>query len=832
MKNFFLLISCLCLFSGLVAAQSTPLTSPYVVKGTVADSVSGKPVPFATVALLAPDSKPLGGTPITGATTDEQGAFAIPKVSVGTYRLLVSSVGYRSKTIEKVLVSADLPAVNMGKLLLSPDTKTLNQVDVVGQKALMEDKGDRLVYNAEKDISNAGGTAADVLRKVPMLTVDLSGNVQMRGSGNIKVLINGKPSAMMARNLADALRQMPANTIKAIEVITSPGAKYDAEGSAGVINIITKKALQGFNGSINAAAGDFDRAYRSLGTNLNLRTKKFGAALSLNTNQFRQISRSETSRTTLLDNRPVNILNQQSASANTSTVGNGELSLDYDIDSTNRLNAAATVWGGDFPNNSVTMNRLTAPDGTLLQQFRNDVQFKNPYGNGQIDFGYTKTLAQKKGVDGRGEFSVLTQYSRMPDNYFYDTDRYGSSSPTEYNQLIYRQHSSNYSRNKEYTFQTDYSQPFTIRTQRDTTNIKLDVGAKAILRDIGSEFRVEQSADGAGALIPDPSLSNDFAYTQRVYSGYTALTISNRHKWNLNAGARYERTVIDGDFKTTQTQLASRYTNLIPSVTLSKGIGIHTVKVSYTQRIQRPQIWNLNPWVNQSDPKNIVTGNPDLNPELSHATELAHSLTTKKGISINSALYWRQTNNAIEYLATVDTSGVALTKPQNIGQRGIYGLNVNLSGEIVKKLTLNVGTEIQYLDLRSPALGQQNAGWIGSLNTNLTYKLDKAVTLQFNSYFNTGWVTLQGRSSGWQYYQVSAKREFWDKKASLSLRVTNPLARDVRQTQTQAAPTFTAQSTSYYVNRQVQLAFEWRFGQMSSGGKQSRKISNDDKGGR
>ncbi|MBC8155026.1 MAG: TonB-dependent receptor, partial [Bacteroidetes bacterium] len=431
MKNFCLIV--LLLPASLAVRAQTgsvvpPADSTFALKGSVADSTAGKPVAFATVALLTSDGKIKDG-----ATTDESGGFAFAKVVAGTYKLTVSFVGYRPKTTAPVVVKArdsTNSVVDVGRILITTDAKTLAQVDVVAQKALMEDKGDRLVYNAEKDISNAGGTAADVLRKVPMLTVDISGNVQMRGSSNIKVLINGKPSAMMARNLADALRQMPANTIKSIEVITSPGAKYDAEGSAGVINIITKKALQGFNGSVTAAAADFDRPYRSLGTNLNLRKKKFGAALSLNTNQFGQISRSETSRTTLVDGRPVNSFLQESSSANTSTVGNGELSLDYDIDTTNRLNAAATGWGGDFPSNSVTMNRLLAPDGTLLQEFRNDIRFRNPYGNSQVDLGYTRTLAQKKDVDGRGEFSVLTQYSRMPDNYFYDTDRYGSSSPT------------------------------------------------------------------------------------------------------------------------------------------------------------------------------------------------------------------------------------------------------------------------------------------------------------------------------------------------------------------------------------------------------------------
>jgi outer membrane receptor protein involved in Fe transport len=823
MKNlfFFLFFTFLCI--SITVAQSVKLGK---LTGFLADSTTAKPVPFATVALI--DNQPGNSEKlITGTTTDGAGAFVMPGIPLGQYRLRFSFVGYRTKTLP-VAITTETPGQDLGVIKLAPEGKNLGEVTITAQKALIEDKGDRLVYNAEKDISNAGGTAADVLRKVPMLTVDVSGNVKMRGSGNIKVLINGKPSAMMARNLADALKQMPANTIKSVEVITSPGAKYDAEGSAGIINIITKKALQGFNGSVNAAAGDFDRVYRSVGTNLSLRKKKIGASISLNTNQFQQIMSNTMTRTTLVDGRPVNTLSQQSLSDNTATAGNGQMSIDYDPDSLNRINFSADVWGGDFPNNSQITNRLTATDGTILQQFRTDAQFRNPYGNGQLDLGYTKTFLKKPGINDSREFSVLMQYSRMPDNYFYNTDRYSTTET-----LLFRQRSTNYSRNKEFTFQTDYTHPFIVRSPRDTTTIKLDIGAKAISRDIGSEFRVDESADGSSAFVPNAALSNDFGYTQRVISGYTALSFSNRHKWNLNAGARLEQTLITGDFKTTQTQLDTRYRNLIPSVTLSKGIGISTLKISYTQRIQRPQIWNLNPWVNQSDPKNIVTGNPYLNPELSHATELGHNLNTKAGISINSALYWRQTNNSIEYLSTVDANGVSTTSPQNVGKSGVYGLNVNLSGEIVKKLNVNIGTEIQYVDIRSVALGQQNTGWVGSLNTNFTYKITPITTLQVNSYVSTGDVSLQRKNSGWYFYQVSGKREFWDKKASLTLRVTNPFGRDVVMTSKQNAPTFTTVSTMNYVNRQVQLAFEWRFGQMSSGGgKESKKIRNDDRGGR
>lgn len=810
MKHLFTLL----LLSVWATSAYAQATHPGKLTGSLTDSTTTKPVPFATVALMD------GVRLVTGTTTDGAGAFVLPNIPVGSYTLTLSFVGYRTKQIP-VTLTADQPVRQLGSILLMTEGKTLGEVAVVGQKALVEDKGDRLVYNAEKDISNAGGTAADVLRKVPTLSVDLDGNVQMRGNGNIKVLVNGKPSAMMARNLADALRQMPANVIKSIEVITSPGAKYDAEGSAGVINIITKKALEGFNGSVNATAGNFNRG---LGTNLNLKRKKFGFSLSANGYQFRNIRENQSTRTTLMPvsdgpSQPLNILTQSSQADNTGTGGYGEMSADYDPDSTSHINFAANVWGGSYPNNNSVFNRLTSPAGDVLQAFRNDIRFINPYGNGQLDLGYTKTF-KKPGQ----ELSVLTQFSRMPDNYFYDTDRYSLSDV-----LTYRQHSTNYSSNKEYTAQADYTHPFTIKGARDTTNIKLEVGLKTILRDIGSEYRVTQSLDGQSALLPDSIQSNDFNYIQKVYSGYTSLRLDTKRHWNLNAGARFEHTAIQSDFVTSKTKLFSQYNNLIPSVTLSKTVKTNTFKVSYTQRIQRPLVWYLNPWLNQSDPKNIQTGNPLLNPELSHATELAYSLSAKSGLSINTSLYWRLTNNAIEYLATVDAAGVSLTKPQNIGQRKAYGLNVNVSSQPNKNWSLNGGGDLRYVDLRSPALNQRNSGLVWNLNLNTSYKLPRNYTVQANGNYNSGWISLQGTNTGFYWHSISAKREILDKKASLTLGLNNPFYRGIEQISRQSAPTFEAESRFYMIRRSVRLTFEWRFGQMSTGGKKGKKISNDDK---
>ncbi|RDC63470.1 TonB-dependent receptor domain-containing protein [Adhaeribacter pallidiroseus] len=809
MKTLFTLV--ILLFSvHLLHAQAA---HPGKITGLLTDSVTAKPIAFANAALQQENKL------ITGATTDAAGAFVIANVPLGKYQLVLSFVGYKSKTLP-VILTPEKTELDLSGVKLSPDTKILSGITVTGQKALVEDKGDRLVYNAEKDISNAGGTAADVLRKVPTLTVDLDGNVQMRGNSNLKILINGKPSAMMARNLADALRQMPANVIKSVEVITSPGAKYDAEGSAGVINIITKKGLQGFNGSTNITAGNYNR---SVGTNLNLKKKKIGLTLSANGYQYRNQWEIQSTRTTLFNNNPVNILNQSSKADNTGTGGYGEMSFDYDPDSLSRINFSANVWGGNYPNNSTLLNRLTNPAGQELQAFRNDRRFRNPYGNGQLDLGYTKNFKKPD-----QEFAFLTQFSRMPDNYFYDTDSYSMAEL-----LTYRQHSSNYSRNKEYTVQTDYTHPFTLKSRRDTASIKLEVGAKGILRDIGSEYRVEESVDGAGELIPNPLLSNDFNYKQQVTSGYTALRVDTKRKWGLNIGARLEHTDIEGDFVTNQTKIKNQYNNIIPSITISKGIKTQTIKVSYTQRIQRPLIWYLNPWLNASDTLNVNTGNPYLKPELNHATELGYNLNTKKGLSLNSALYWRFTDNAIEYLTIVDVSGVSFSKPQNIATRQTYGLNLNLSGQPNKNWNLNGGTDIRFVDLRSPAQNQRNDGFIWNLNFNSTYKLPKDYSIQANGNFGSGWISLQGTNSGYYWYGFAGKREFWDKKASLTLGLNNPFKRAIHQTGRQEASTFISDYSSIYVNRSARLTFEWRFGQMNTGGgKQTKKINNDDKGGR
>lgn len=802
------------------AFAQTPSTGK--LTGTVADSTTRQPISYVTIAVStsAVSTSATGARKILlGGTADDKGAFVLDNIPAGVYQITLSFVGYRTRIIPNVAIVPANGPVDLGTVLLAPDTKSLNEVVVTARKALVEDKGDKLVYNADVDATNTGGTAVDVLRKVPMLTVDLEGNVKMRGSSNIRVLVNGKPSSIMARNLADALKQMPANIIKSVEVITSPGAKYDAEGSAGVINIITKKQLQGTNGTINATVGNFNN---SLGGNVSVKQGKVGLSASGNVYTYRNIMEMGQSRTTLVDGQPVSELSQRSTADNTGMGGHSELSLDYDPDSLNRLNFSVNAWGGNFPNNSQLGSRLVSTSGQVIQDFRRDIAFRNPYGNAEFNLGWTRSFTKP----GK-EFSVLSQYSYMPDNYYYTINQFDRASerPT------FLEQTTNLSRNNEFTFQSDFANPYKLR---DSANLKVEFGAKTIQRFIGSESTTNLSLTGLEQDYAfDTARSNEFKYIQRVFAGYSSLKFDTKNKWALSAGLRLEHTRIDGDFITQRFQFNSQYTNLVPSFTVAKKVAKkHTFKLAYNQRISRPLIWYLNPFRNVSDPRNIQTGNPFLRPELTHATEVSYSTFGENGFSLNTSLFWRQTNNAIEWLSTVDAAGVAVTSPQNIGRNASYGANLSLSMQPNKRIDLSLNTDLTYVMLSSVALGQRNSGWVMGVGPNLTYKLPKDVSVQVMGQYNTGWISLQSTNTGWYFYGLSGKKEFWNKKASLTLNVTNPFNRWNLMRGESSAPSFDASNQFRLVNRSARLTFSYRFGQMSSGGKQSRKISNDDgKGG-
>lgn len=808
--KYFILLLGLGISSAPAWAQVTPapLQNTSVAKGngkisgTVIDATTKEPIAFATVALLhETENKPLDG-----AMCDEKGRFSIQKISDGTYRLSISFLGYEARTLSNLSISSgDKPTIDLGEILLQSTVKNLQEVEVVGQKDLVEDKVDRLVYNAEKDISNTGGTATEVLQKVPLLTVDLDGNVQLRGNSNVRVLINNKPSTIMAGSIAEALRQIPADMIKSVEVITSPSAKYDAEGTAGIVNIITKKNnMQGISGSVNLTGGNRNS---NVNTNVNLRRKKFGLNASVGGNMWRSRGKAETTRT---DNSQNQLL-QNSANRNRNISGFTQLGFDYDLNPKNLFAGSIRVSNGNWRNESGLNSRYFASE-SLLRQNARDIVYSNNNLGVDLNLDYTHIFKPQQ------ELAILGLYSSNFRDNNYNLDELNE------NRLIeYREKSLNDNRNEELTFQADYTHPFQNKSL-------LEAGAKTILRRAGSDYEVFADPDLTGNYQLLPALSNKFDYDQDVAAAYLAYGFKLGQKTNFKMGSRYEHTFINGNFISSDTSLKTDYGNFIPSLSVSYNLKqSQTLKFNYSRRIQRPQIFFLNPFVNQSDTFNISYGNPNLDAELTDSYEIGYS-TYFKALTLNGSLYWRQTDNAIESVREVAPNGVATTTYRNIAQNKTYGLSLFGNVTLFKNGNISGTVNVYRTELRSPSLNATNESWMGNMNLNASWMFRNGFSAQFFGNLNSPRVQLQGKSSSWRFYSFAVKKEILEKKGSITLNIDNPFGSTLKFKSDFRTDNAYQNSVSQFYNRAFRISINYNFGKLEQNKQPRRRraIRNDD----
>nr|WP_199083174.1 carboxypeptidase-like regulatory domain-containing protein [Pedobacter sp. ASV19] len=404
------------------------------ITALIIDSATKKPVDYATIALMkAKDNKS-----VNGGLTDEKGKVTLQNIAPDQYKLTIGFMGYKTKSI-LVKTTPEKPDLNVGTIYLEPTAGNLKEVEISGQKALVESKVDKLVYNAEADITNAGGDATDVMRKVPMLSVDINGNLQMRGAA-VRVLINGKPSGTMANSVADALKMIPAEQIKSVEVITSPSAKYDAEGSGGIVNIITKKKnAEGVSGSLNGSVGTRSN---NGAFNLNAKTGRLSLTTSLGVNQaYPQNSKVDMLNTYIDKNGQTNILAQNGFSKWSRVGYNGSAGLDYDINAYN--NISTNIKFNRFSNGGPGSTDIYLNNNFLSTNTRDmDMSFNNMDWN--VDY---KKTTKKEGE----EFTLSGQLSRGRNISNY------SNIFTKPNTPDYTVLGDNTGKNNEYTLQADYT---------------------------------------------------------------------------------------------------------------------------------------------------------------------------------------------------------------------------------------------------------------------------------------------------------------------------------------------------------------------------------------
>ncbi|MDO1446596.1 TonB-dependent receptor [Rhodocytophaga aerolata] len=808
---------------GAIPGAETPKGNAKIA-GTVLDASNQEPVPFVNVVLTDPAT----GKTLDGTVGDENGKFTLNKVAAGDYKILVTFIGYQTKTIDKVNVGKR-GDINLGTIKISPTVQELQEVTIEGQRSLVEEKVDRTVYNAEIDATNKGGDATDVLRKVPMLSVDLDGNVSLRGNQNIRVLINNRPSTIAASSVADALKQIPSDMIKSVEVITSPSSRYDAEGSSGIINIITKKnTLEGFNLNVNGSAG-----YRgsNLGLNGSMRKGKMGFSLGgFGRVGYNVNGRFENTQTTL-NNQRESILSIQSADTrNQFGFGRYQFGWDYDIDKNNFINASVQY---GFRNRKTFQDNLisqTYIDNVLDKTTLQDVDVSDLSGNLDVNLGYTHTFNKPQ-----KELSLLGQYSRNKQTNDFIRSIFDEN---DFSVLDRRVKNLNESYNQETTLQLDYQTPI------GKTQI-LEFGGKEIMRQVTSDFQFFNAFGSDGVYIPDTDrrLGNVFNYNQSVTAGYLAYTLNTKQGYSLKAGGRYEYTIIDANFQDEQDVEIPAYGTFVPSLNLSKKLkNGNILKAAYNRRIQRPSLQFLNPNIQSSNPLFVTIGNPVLNPEFTNNYELAYNTYIKK-TSLSFTGFWRNTTGSIQAIRNPvtsinevgDTINSIYTTYENIGTENAYGVSLFSNVNISDKFSLNGGTDVYYAVLNNnvddPIYNASNEGWVYNIRGFANYKLGKGWGLQAFGFYRGRQVQLQGKQSGFGIYSLNIQKEFNNKKGTIGIGAENFLTKAIYMRNELSSPLLTQTNVNEMRNMNFKINFSYRIGKMTMDAQPRRRkksISNDD----
>ena len=777
-------------------------TSGSKISGTILDSVTHTPIPYAAVSIYLKGQSDVAG----GILTDDNGKFLIDSVAPGKYKLKIDYVSYKTKSIEDIDVK---PGDNkMGTIVLSSTAKAMKEVTVTGTKSFVENKVDKMVFNVGNEITSAGGTAADVLKKVPQVSVDLNGNVELLGNSSIKVLLNGKPSPQFDNNLADALRVIPASQIEKIEVITSPGAQYDAEGTGGIINIILKESkVSGLNGSFNVSAGT-----RNQNSSLTLHAQKdkLSFNLSLGGNYYLPSSTiTSLMRTSDSAGAAQTKLNENGTGTFEMGGYRGQLGMDWDISKNDHF----SVSFGTFNHTSKTTNTSTQDLNTLLP-ISTDVNTgrtsltKSQYDNYEGNMNYKKSFA-KKGQELSANLSTsLFQF----DNNFQQNQNY-INNPTYFAGTK----GSNTLKEYETIGNLDYTHPL-------PKDIILNVGGKGTFTRINSYSVSDTLVPNTNTFNQDPGTIDNFLYDRDIYAGYVSVTAPIFKVLTLKVGVRDEYTKFYR--ASLNDSLIPSYNTVVPSAVLSwKFKKTQSLKLSYAYRLQRPGWWNMNPYIEATDPLNMTQGNPKLVPEKVNNFDLTYFRSFEKGSNFMIMPYCRySTDDEQSYVLFKDSlkigsktyKNVSLSTNENVGNQTVYGLS--LSGTLKlfdEKLELRGNFNVfgKYI-VSTLTPGATSSSTNYRANMNMSYKFTKTFVAECFVNYRSAQTEIQGTFPGWINYNIAFKKLFWDNNGSLAFTTANPFNAYQTQNTNIAGQNFTLQSNSKFPWQSFNLAFTYKFGKL------------------
>ena len=820
------------LFTAFAFAQSN--ASKFEITGTVVDKDAGIPLEYATITITNPNN----ATDVEGGITDMSGNFNVA-VAPGKYTIKIEYISFEPIILNRT-VTGDL---SLGTIQLEFAASSLDEVTVVAETTTVDVRLDKKIYNIGKDLTTAGGTVGDALNNVPSVAVDVEGGISLRGNENVRILINGKPSAIAGFGSTDVLRQLPADAIERVEVITSPSARYDAEGTAGILNIILRKEKTlGFNGSINTSVGNPDLA--SISANLNLRTEKFNI---FNTTGYRYTSSpgngffdtnylsSETTDPTydrIIEDRDIQRLNRGF---------NTNLGIEYYLTDMSSVTASVFYRNGNDTDETTNLTQSFRDASRVLETERVE-RLKEKDDSYQLSLNYINKFNEnghQLTADFQYENSEETQNTRINEEITFDTE---DTTPIIGERLFTTE------KQKEYLVQADYVLPF-------SEDWQFEAGYRGSFENEITDFSVNQEQiANSGNFVLNDTLTNIFDYTENVNAVYTQIG-SKFGKLSFLAGLRLENTQLKGkiDSRLTEAELQdifgfaidtdfdNDYLGLFPTLNLTYELNEReNITLGYNRRINRPRGWFLNPFPDRDSRNNVFQGNPNLAPAYANAYDLGYLKRWDK-LTLTSSIYFQRETESFEVIEEIvelqgqgtNTNGNTVIRsiPFNLSSNERIGAEIGVLYNPIKWLRLNgsfnffqFNTEGFFNDVDYSA---KNTSYFARFSSKVT--LPFQIDWQTNANYRGAAQNAQSDTDGILSVDLALSKDVFGDNATVSMNVSD-LFNGRKRSQFTTNDLFTRDSEFQWRQRQINLSFVYRFNQRKNEAKRNQPVNTDDEG--
>lgn len=806
----------LLLIAALPSFSQSNHTSSFTVKGQVMDSLESVSVPYATLRIvLVNDSHQT----VKMLACDDDGRFETTLAIPGSYIIFIQSVGKKSAQKEFIL-EAGKKGVDLGILFMVGDAQLLEEVTVTAQRPLVRVDIDKIAYNLEADPEAKVNNMLEMLRKVPLITVDGEDKIQLKGSTSFKIYMDGKPSNLLTNNPSEVLKSMPASSVRDIEVITDPGAKYDAEGVGGIINIITYKnsSMQGIAGAVRANATTV--GHYGGGAYLSAMIGKLGLTAQYN---YQQIdapwNNSSMERENLINDQEYYLV-QNGKYRPKGPFQYGYLEATYEIDTLNLLSVGINISQGNRKSFHELGVQMFDKTENLVYSYNRNSTKKAAFGSRNINLDYQRSTRKKDEL-----ITLSYRFSDSPNDNDDYTDIFNVVNyvPRE----IYPLKTINDASTREHTGQFDYTTPIgKLHT--------LEAGVKYINRQSCSETQREGFVNN---VWQDTSREDvNFRHIQHIYAAYLGYALR-MDKFGMKTGARVEGTAFNVKFANApQQNFKADYFDVVPNITFSYQPDMaQQLRLAYNMRIARPGISHLNPYVNDSDPQNISFGNPHLDSERNNNISMNYSSFTSK-LNLNVSLNYNFVNNTIERYTFIDTENPAITQTTfgNIGNRQHTGGYLYVSWSPVSKLRVNLNGGLNYADLKGERADMANSGWYGNVFVGGQYTFPKDIRFNVSAGYYSPQIILQGKGASFYFVGFNLSKDFLEKKLTVSLSTQNLFFwKYIKMTNTSADENFRIRNINNSKTRMFGVNVSYRFGSLKEQIKKVRRgIQNDDmKGG-